>query len=725
MLRSSLLTPARAALRSLTASRPSLLARTAAITDSSSCATVPTGIFGRLPAWHRTLATSSRSRTSVPRSTRRMEMDASLRPDDAHLQAKVLRDLNRARQPDAVIRRYESGEYAMNEASWKEYVFALARTGELASRSASDLALGRFSHAGSALEEAGAAARALSGGGGGGGSAITSGLRGSSAEMPLYVQTMAKADSPMDRLRRIMFMVFLGGGAYYLLSNMSSGGGVRDMSLFGGDSGFGEPDDVRETSFDDIQGIDQEKGELMQVVDYLRNPGKYERLGAEVPKGVLLIGPPGTGKTMMARAVACEAGVKFFYASGSSFDEVLVGVGMRRVKKIFADARAAAEETGGAIIFIDEIDQLGSQRKNLLVSHNGQTLNQLLTEMDGVAGQGRIIVIGATNLPERMDDALLRPGRFDRKIHINPPDVHGRRAILEASCKAVPLSDDVDFDALARMMPGMSGADLKEIVNYAALEAARTEALSVSHADFMRGLERVKLGLPRNMLLSDEDKRNVAYHEGGHALVTALTAGAGKVQKITILPRGQALGVTWFHPEKEHSMTRKEVLARIMVAMGGRVGEELSVGPMEVTGGCSSDLAAATRYARFAVAQMGMSDRVGKVHYTAEAMKGNQVSQETMRLVDEEVRLLCEDAYSRTMTLLKKNRGLLDKVVEALLEYETLSGHELQMLIDGTPVRKLRSSKAGGKKDKKKKKKKQNKVKADKKDDGEPVRRFV
>jgi cell division protease FtsH len=436
-------------------------------------------------------------------------------------------------------------------------------------------------------------------------------------------------------------------------------------------------------TFADVAGIDEAKAELSEVVDFLRNPEKYQRLGGHIPHGVLLAGPPGTGKTLLARAVAGEADVPFFSMSASEFVEAIVGVGASRVRDLFKQAKEAAP----AIVFIDELDAVGRSRTSAVAGFSGgndereQTLNQILTEMDGFDSSTGVIVIGATNRPEVLDQALLRPGRFDRRIAVQPPDRAGREAILKVHTRGVPLGPDVDLGRIAAGTPGMVGADLANLVNEAALLAARRNHDVVTEADFTDALERIILGAERKVMISPEDRRRTAYHEAGHAVVGMLTEGADPVRKISIIPRGMSLGVTFSAPEADRfNYQRRELLAKIKVALGGRAAEEIVYD--EPTTGAESDIQQLTEIARQMVGRWGMSSAVGPLAVIPSDGRGpflpgaSEVSEDTQKLVDGEVRRIVEEAHEQVVALLRENRRKLDSLADALLEHETLDEDE-------------------------------------------------
>ena len=432
-------------------------------------------------------------------------------------------------------------------------------------------------------------------------------------------------------------------------------------------------------TFNDVAGIDEAKEELTEIVDFLRNPDKYQRLGGRIPHGVLLSGPPGTGKTLLARAVAGEAEVPFFSMSASEFVEAIVGVGASRVRDLFAQAKEAAP----AIIFIDELDAIGRSRTSGVAGFSGgndereQTLNQILTEMDGFDSSTGVIVIGATNRPDVLDQALLRPGRFDRRVAVQPPDRNGREQILKVHTRGVPLGPDVDLGRIAATAPGMVGADLANLVNEAALLAARRGHEKVEESDFTDALEKIVLGAERKVMMTPEDKRRTAYHEGGHAIVGMLTDGADPVRKISIIPRGLSLGVTFSAPDADRfNYTKQELLAKIKVALGGRAAEELVFS--DLTTGAESDIQQLTQIARQMVGRWGMSEAIGTVAVLPMDGRGPllpgaaEVSEETQRILDEEVRRIVAASHDEVVALLNENRHRLDSLARALLEHETL-----------------------------------------------------
>jgi cell division protease FtsH len=470
-----------------------------------------------------------------------------------------------------------------------------------------------------------------------------------------------------------LLLVFL----FVALARRSTAGGGM-LGAFGRSGARRYEHSSQRTSFKDVAGIDEAEEELIEVVDFLRNPNRYRKLGGAIPKGVLLAGPPGTGKTLLARAVAGEADVPFFSISASEFIEAIVGVGASRVRDLFKQAKEAAP----AIIFIDELDAIGRARGGGGFGGNDereQTLNQILTEMDGFTGTEGVIVLAATNRAEILDQALLRPGRFDRRVYVQPPDKDGREKILEVHTRSVPLADDVDLKSIASSTPGMVGADLRNLVNEAALTAARRDHEKVTLADFTDSLEKIILGTERRITLSPEERERTAYHESGHAVLGMLEPGADPVRKVSIIPRGQALGVTFQSPEADRYGYGVNFLkGRIVGALGGRAAEEIIYG--DVTTGAESDLEQVTSIARQMVGRWGMSPAIGLVSVLPRpgdgspfpGVDGNSPAESTRELVDSEVRRIVDECYVRALAGLRENRHRLDSLAKALLENETL-----------------------------------------------------
>jgi cell division protease FtsH len=454
--------------------------------------------------------------------------------------------------------------------------------------------------------------------------------------------------------------------------------------------------DTPQVTFADVAGADEAKEELQEIIEFLKDPQKFTRLGGRLPKGALLVGPPGTGKTLLARAVAGEAGRPFFSMSGSDFVEMFVGVGASRVRDLFEQGKAHAP----CIIFIDEIDAVGRHRgAGLGGGHDEreQTLNQLLVEMDGFESNEGVILIAATNRPDVLDPALLRPGRFDRQIVVDSPDVKGRMGILRVHLRKVPLADDVEVETLAKGTPGMSGADLANLVNEAALLAARRGREKVTMEDLDSAKDKIMLGAERkSLVLSDEERKLTAFHEAGHAVVALRVPGLDPLHKVTIVPRGRALGVTASLPEQDrHSYSRDYMLARLIMLYGGRAAEEMIFGPEKITTGAGNDIERATAMARRMVTRFGMSEKVGpmavgdseqEVFLGRELVQRREISEQTAKLVDDEVKRFLDEAYQKAVDSLTHNRELLHSLAEALLERETLDREEIAALDEGRPL---------------------------------------
>ncbi|CAR28834.1 hypothetical protein ZYGR_0U01920 [Zygosaccharomyces rouxii] len=447
--------------------------------------------------------------------------------------------------------------------------------------------------------------------------------------------------------------------------------------------------DVAKTNvkFDDVHGCDEARAELEEIVDFLKDPAKYESLGGTLPKGVLLTGPPGTGKTLLARATAGEAGVDFFFMSGSEFDEVYVGVGAKRVRELFSQARSRAP----AIVFIDELDAIGGKRNPKDQAYAKQTLNQLLVELDGFSQSSGIIIIGATNFPESLDKALTRPGRFDKLVNVDLPDVRGRADILKHHMKKITLANDVDPTLIARGTPGLSGAELANLVNQAAVYACQKNAISVDMSHFEWAKDKILLGAERKtMVLTEASRRATAFHEAGHAIMAMYTPGATPLYKATILPRGGALGITFQLPEMDKvDITRRECLARLDVCMGGKIAEEVIYGKENTTSGCGSDLQSATGTARAMVTQYGMGENLGPVNL---ADKWDTWSDKIRDTADNEVLKLLRESEERTKKILKERSVELHRLAEGLITYETLDAKEMDRVCNGEELNKLKSS---------------------------------
>jgi cell division protease FtsH len=518
-------------------------------------------------------------------------------------------------------------------------------------------------------------------------------------KVDIAVEPSRQAQPWQQAIGSLIFPLLLLGGLFFLLRRAQGGGGNPAMN-FGKSKARVQMEPQTQVTFGDVAGIEGAKLELTEVVDFLKNPDRFTAVGAKIPKGVLLVGPPGTGKTLLAKAVAGEAGVPFFSISGSEFVEMFVGVGASRVRDLFEQAKKNAP----CIVFIDEIDAVGRQRGAGLGGGNDereQTLNQLLTEMDGFEGNTGIIIVAATNRPDVLDAALMRPGRFDRQVVVDRPDYAGRLQILGVHARGKTLAKDVDLDKIARRTPGYTGADLANLLNEAAILAARRELTEISMDEVNDAIERVMAGPEKkDRVMSEKRKRLVAYHEAGHALVGALMPDYDPVQKISIIPRGNAGGLTFFTPSEERMesglYSRAYLQNQMAVALGGRVAEEIVYGEDEVTTGASNDLQQVARVARQMVTRFGMSDRLGPValgrsqggmFLGRDIAAERDFSEDTAAAIDEEVSQLVAEAYKRATAVLKGNRKVLDELAEMLVERETVDAEDLQELLIRSDVR--------------------------------------
>ncbi|EWM27565.1 atp-dependent zinc metalloprotease ftsh mitochondrial-like protein [Nannochloropsis gaditana] len=621
-----------------------------------------------------------------------LEMEANQGAMDANKQYRFLKELGKS-YPEAVITRYEGGRFAVNEGVTKEYLKALAKVGKLDSMPLRPLLQpmvaggteggGRVAAGVEGGREALGAAAGVGGpatsvGAGSSMAPAASALGGYDPSQPLYV-TMVEPGFKQQLWRTFRFTLFV----FLVISGLSAmidDKGISSKLMMSTNLHMAESSDKR---FSDVMGVDEAKQELEEIVLYLKDPSRFTRLGGKLPKGLLLLGPPGTGKTLLARAIAGEAGVPFFYASGSEFEEMYVGVGARRVRDLFE----AAKKRAPCIIFVDEIDAIGGARHLKDQQAMKMTLNQLLVELDGFEQNKGVIIIGATNFPQSLDEALLRPGRFDKHVQVPLPDILGRKQILELYVKKIPTDSDVNMDVLARGTPGMSGAELSNLINEAALKASIDGLKAINMATFEWAKDKIMMGSERrSAVISKETATVTAYHEGGHALVALKTGGADPVYKATIMPRGQALGMVTQLPDGDQtSMSKKQIMARLDVCMGGRVAEELIFGAENVTSGASSDIQQATRLARAMVTQWGMSEAVGLVFH---AKDGGEQSPETRAAIDREVKAILDASHLRAKELLVKHKGDLDLLAKALLDHETLTGPEIVDLLAGKKLSK-------------------------------------
>ncbi|WP_226702020.1 ATP-dependent zinc metalloprotease FtsH [Microbulbifer elongatus] len=509
-------------------------------------------------------------------------------------------------------------------------------------------------------------------------------FNGREPESPSIWQQLLVASFPI----LIIIAVFM-----FFMRQMQGGAGGRSGPMaFGKSKARLLGEDQIKTTFADVAGVDEAKEDVQELVEFLRDPSKFQRLGGAIPRGVLMAGPPGTGKTLLAKAIAGEAKVPFFSISGSDFVEMFVGVGASRVRDMFEQAKKQAP----CIIFIDEIDAVGRHRgAGVGGGHDEreQTLNQLLVEMDGFEGNEGVIVIAATNRPDVLDNALLRPGRFDRQVFVGLPDIRGREQILKVHMRKVPLEEHVDPQTIARGTPGFSGADLANLVNEAALFAARANRRMVSMDEFERARDKIMMGAERkSMVMNEKEKTNTAYHEAGHAIIGRLVPEHDPVHKVTIIPRGRALGVTQFLPEEDkYSLSKRALESQLCSLFGGRIAEEMTLGVDGVTTGASNDIERATDIARNMVTKWGLSEKLGPLHYgedeSGQPGHGNPISGKTSNEIDEEVRRIIDTCYERAEKLLQDNRDILEAMKDALMEYETLDAEQVDDLMARRKVR--------------------------------------
>jgi ATP-dependent metalloprotease len=593
-----------------------------------------------------------------------LEKTANNNPQSATAQNAFYSALIRAGHYDILVERYDSGRYATSPSVDNLYSRAIEKVGQSESGS------------GASDENAHIAGQAIASTTRGGNVSVSRKGSGGRKE-PLYVVVDETVGSTI--FKWVKFLLIFAASCYLslvVLTFLVDATGV--IKKVGGAQDNQAKPEMQKTRFTDVHGCDEAKEELQELVEFLKAPEKFSTLGGKLPKGVLLTGPPGTGKTLLARAVAGEAGVPFFYMSGSEFDEVYVGVGAKRVRDLFTQARGKSP----AIIFIDELDAIGGKRNERDAAYAKQTLNQLLTELDGFDQDTGVIIIGATNFPQSLDKALTRPGRFDRNVVVGLPDVRGRISILKHHLKNIRIDGEVDATVLARGTPGFSGAELENICNQAAVRASKNKAKRVTMDDLTWAKDKVLMGAERrSAVIQQKDKVMTAYHEGGHALVAMLTKETTPLYKATIMPRGHALGLTQMLPELDKvSETRAEMMAQIDVCMGGKVAEELIYGPDQVTTGASSDIQSATRIAHMMVTQAGMSDKLGNVDLNSDYAR---LSSETKQLIESEVRRLVEEGHARATKLLNDNREGLERLANALVEYETLSKEEMEAAVRG------------------------------------------
>lgn len=591
------------------------------------------------------------------------------------VQADFYRSLIAANYPHLVVSRYESTGVASNDECEALYVQALRMIGHLDKADSVERT----------MQQRAAQEASLHGSGSGASNALANAANGRGTRGdPIHVIITETALSSL--LKWLKWLIPMGLAAWGLVVGLTFftesasilKGGAADLGSSKLDGSNGQTSNVR---FSDVQGVDEARAELEEIVEFLKDPSKFTGLGGRLPKGILLTGPPGTGKTLLARAVAGEAGVPFFFMSGSEFDELYVGVGAKRVRELFANARSKAP----AIVFIDELDAIGSKRNPKDHSYSKQTLNQLLVDLDGFSQSTGVIFIAATNFPELLDKALTRPGRFDKIVHVELPDVRGRIAILKHHMKKIEVAPDVNPSIIARGISGFSGADIMNLVNQAAIYASQQKAVSVNMNHLEWAKDKILMGAARKtMVLTEESRRNTAFHEAGHAIMALYTPGATSLYKATILPRGSALGITFQLPDMDkYDQTKSELLARLDVCMGGKIAEELINGSDNVTSGCSSDLKNATQVAKAMVTSFGMCDAIGPVDL---AENWNDWSDSTRNLAEQQIRNMLVDSESRTRKLLHDKSVELHRLAEGLLEYETLDKEEIEKVVQGQKI---------------------------------------
>ncbi|QDS74874.1 hypothetical protein FKW77_003517 [Venturia effusa] len=598
-----------------------------------------------------------------------MEQTANRNPDSASAQNAFYAALLRANRPDLVVQRFDTGQFASNAATEATYKKALEKVVQ------TDGQIGGLQNNTSLnSDQLGAVAQAIGARSRGGNSAFAKSGSGAK-DAPLYVVVEESYGTTIFKwVKFFAWFAFAVWIFYVIISFLVEGAGL--LKRVGGINVNEAKPELQKTKFSDVEGCDEAKEELQELVAFLKDPKQFSALGGKLPKGVLLVGPPGTGKTLLARAVAGEAGVPFFYASGSEFDEMYVGVGAKRVRELFTSARAKSP----AIIFIDELDAIGGKRNPRDGAYAKQTLNQLLTELDGFDQGSGIIIIAATNFPESLDSALTRPGRFDRNVNVPLPDVRGRMAILKLKLKNMQLGTDVDLEIIARGTTGFSGADLENLANQAAVHASKRKATKIHMSDYEWAKDKILMGPERrSAVIQEKDKIMTAYHEGGHALVALLTPYATPLYKATIMPRGHALGITYQLAEMDKvSESKQELLAQIDVCMGGKCAEIIVYGEDAVTSGSSSDITAATRLALAMVKRFGMSDKLGNLD-----LERQELPTGMHELVWDEAKRIIDESKDRVLRLLRENRKSLDAISKGLIDYEILNKVEMENVIRG------------------------------------------
>ncbi|KAG8530930.1 uncharacterized protein KY384_004287 [Bacidia gigantensis] len=620
-----------------------------------------------------------------------MEQTANNNPTSASAQNAFYSALLRADMPNIVVERFQTGRYASSEACENTYQKALEKTVRAESNGAiPGIQRGNMSGTLSEEQSRNIGVSTVAQMYGAAGAKVLPGSTGQK-QSPIHVVIEESRGASVFRWVKFFVTYAIYGYLVFVLVSLvleMSGMLRRPGAIPNADAQLQQ----QKVRFSDVHGCEEAKDELQELVEFLKNPERFTKLGGKLPKGVLLVGPPGTGKTMLARAVAGEAGVPFYYMSGSEFDEIYVGVGAKRVRELFATARAKAP----AIVFIDELDAIGAKRNERDPVYVKQSLNQLLTELDGFSQETGVIILGATNFPQLLDKALTRPGRFDRKVQVSLPDVRGRLQILKHYLKKIKAENNLDESVIARGTSGFSGAELESLVNQAAVHASRNGAPAVSMPDLDWAKDKIMMGAERrSAIIKDEHKLLTAYHEAGHALVGLYTKGTDPVYKITIMPRGQALGVTYFMPEMDKdygNYSRAELLAKLDVAMGGKAAEQIVYGEDNVTMGCGMDISNATTIAHQMVTQGGMSTTLGNM----DLANWKALSPDTAAAIEKEVRSMLEDARDRAAKILDEKRNELDLLAKALIECESLDLDEMMKAIKGEKIEKMKIMKGVG-----------------------------
>lgn len=670
------------AMRAQTIAASHILRRTLFSSSTSSSSSTSPRFYSPSPIHLRFPATQALQRRAFGSSSNGIsrnhlataEESANRNPGNANAQNAFYQLLLRANMPGILVERYQTGRFATNAAAEEAYKKALAALNSGTNTSSGGMAgSSMFARGPWSSQEQGVANAAVNQ------SNMSSGSMGAKGE-PIHVVVQESTRSLLFRWVKFMAVFVVVTYLCFALVTLA----IETLTTFrrGGPGGKTDSEvkaEKQNTRFNDVHGCDEAKDELQEVVEFLKNPEKFSDLGAKLPKGVLLVGPPGTGKTLLARAVAGEAGVPFFYMSGSEFDEIYVGVGAKRVRELFT----AAKSKSPSIIFIDELDAIGGKRNPRDQAHAKQTLNQLLTELDGFDQDSKIIIMGATNLPKLLDKALTRPGRFDRHVNVDLPDVRGRLAILQHHAKKLKVAPDVDLNAIAARCPGRSGAELENMLNLAALRASRAKASFIAKQDLEWAFDRVTIGSDKkSMIVTEKEKEMTAYHEAGHALVQLFERdSSNKLYKVTILPKGGSLGHTAQLPEMDkYSYTAAEYMSNIRVLLGGKMAEEMRYGDDKVTSGVSSDLEKATDLSFMMVTHFGMSSSLGPVEY---GRRYENLSSETRSLIETEVQRTMKKSYEDVRKLLTDKRKELDLLAQALVKYETLDKKEVEMVIRG------------------------------------------